>query len=151
MTGPAEGGGGFTNRTCLVSPQATPSRKIFSLQQCGNGIVEPGEQCDPGFNGTANLCCASDCTFRQGAVCDPSSSQCCTNSCQFAPSAQVCRPAKNAACDTAETCTGNSATCPADVFKANGLSCGSGLACASGVCTSNSRAWKSSPLRGGAG
>ncbi|CAD6580269.1 MAG: hypothetical protein ASARMPREDX12_009511 [Alectoria sarmentosa] len=54
-------------------------------QQCGNGIVEEGEDCDCG--GTANcannVCCdATTCKFKNGAVCDPSNEDCCTD-CQL--------------------------------------------------------------------
>lgn len=54
----------------------------------------------------------------------------------------MCRAALNATCDTAEVCTGASASCPADVTVKDGTSCGSGLACASGQCTSLSRAYR---------
>jgi hypothetical protein len=70
---------------------------------CGNGIVEGGEQCDLGSaNGQLGSCC--------------------TAACQFAPSDTVCRPAAGE-CDQAETCTGSSATCPADQFKPSGTVC----------------------------
>ncbi len=70
--------------------------------ECGNGTVEPGEQCDGG--------------------------PCCTATCQFASSDTVCRPAAGE-CDVAETCTGSSAACPADGFKQNGTACNDGNLC----------------------
>jgi len=123
------------NTSCLSNPD--PSRQTITLQMCGNGIVENGEDCDPG-KGTNSTCCdSSTCKFLGGAVCDPSSSPCCTAQCQFAPATQVCRAAKDPNCDTTEVCTGNSSACPADVFAPNGKSCGpNGLACAAGQCTS---------------
>ncbi|KAF8807176.1 zinc metalloprotease [Phlegmacium glaucopus] len=127
--------GGPVNTSCLVDPD--PSRTIISLQMCGNGIVEAGEDCDPGTGNTSNCCDAATCKFKNNALCDPQSSPCCNTQCTFAPSTQVCRPSKDSKCDTAEFCTGNSSSCPADVTAKNGLSCGSnGLACASGQCTS---------------
>ncbi|KAJ7630404.1 zinc metalloprotease [Roridomyces roridus] len=128
-------GASRTNTTCLSDPNS--NIETISLQMCGNGIVEAGEDCDPG-EGVASPCCNSDtCKFTANAVCDPESSPCCTQQCGFAPSTQVCRPAKDAQCDMAETCTGTSSACPADLVKPNGQSCGSnGLACASGQCTS---------------
>jgi hypothetical protein len=69
---------------------------------CGNGTVEPGEQCDGG--------------------------PCCTAACQFASSGTVCRPAAGE-CDVEETCTGSSAACPADGFKQNGTACNDGNLC----------------------
>jgi hypothetical protein len=122
------------NTTCLVEPGG---RSTLSTNQCGNGILEPGEECDPGASGSS--CCTSECKLRSGAVCDPTNFACCTDSCQFAASSVVCRPAVNEQCDTAETCSGSSATCPTDVHANDGTSCGAdgeGLYCASGLCTS---------------
>ncbi|KAJ3751090.1 Metallo-peptidase family M12-domain-containing protein [Lentinula detonsa] len=128
--------GGKTDTSCLVDASAN-TRSLLSLQMCGNGIVEDGEDCDPG-NGVSSPCCdSSTCKFTSGSQCDPSSSACCTSQCDFAPSTQVCRPSKNATCDPAEYCTGSSSACPTDIVEPNGMSCGSnGLACASGQCTS---------------
>jgi len=123
------------NTTCLYEPGG---RQTLSEVRCGNGILEPGEACDPG--GAQSDCCdPQTCQFTSGSVCDPTNSACCTGSCQYAPSTQVCRPAVNAECDVAETCTGSSANCPDDVTTDDGTSCGSsgqGLSCAGGLCTS---------------
>lgn len=67
---------------------------------CGNGVVDTcgasAEECDQGgLNGTAGSCC--------------------TTSCQFKSNGTTCRGAADV-CDQAETCTGASATCPADTF-----------------------------------
>jgi len=146
--------GGKTNTSCLADPDT--NRQIISLQMCGNGIVETGEDCDPGQGVNSTCCDTSTCKFRNGAVCDPDSSTCCTDQCSFAPSTQVCRPSKDPKCDTAENCTGNSSSCPADKFSPNGQflvllhrlltnfnqgqSCGNNnLKCASGQCTSVAR------------
>ncbi|KAH9938983.1 Metallo-peptidase family M12B Reprolysin-like-domain-containing protein [Epithele typhae] len=132
--------GSRSNTTCLIDPSSLnslTSRPLITLKMCGNGIVEDGEDCDPGLGSNSTCCDVSTCKFTSGAVCDPDSSPCCTNTCGFAPSTQTCRPAVDSRCDTAETCTGTSSACPADVFSPNGQSCGSdGLACASGQCTS---------------
>jgi len=127
--------GSQTDTSCVLDPD--PSRQVISLHMCGNGIVEAGEDCDPGSGSNSTCCDSATCKFAPGAICDPSSSSCCTSGCQFAPSSLVCRPAKDATCDTPEYCTGTNSTCPADVTAKNGKSCGSnGLACASGLCTS---------------
>ena len=129
---------GSVNTSCLVNPD--PSRQVITLQMCGNGIVESGEDCDPGKGVNSSCCDSSTCKFINNAVCDPSSSTCCTAQCQFAPATQVCRPAVDPTCDSTELCTGNSSACPADGFAPNGKSCGpNGLACATGQCTSLAR------------
>ncbi|ROW04006.1 hypothetical protein VSDG_00785 [Cytospora chrysosperma] len=121
--------------TCL-----TNNKDIVTItgSQCGNGIVEEGEDCDCG--GTSgcgdNSCCdAATCTFTTGSVCDPSNEECCTDQCGFANNGTVCRTSTGT-CDPEETCTGSSPYCPADQNAADGTSCGSGLQCASGQCTS---------------
>ncbi|KAK5116351.1 hypothetical protein LTR62_007898 [Meristemomyces frigidus] len=113
-------------------------------QQCGNGIVEPGEDCDCGGTGGcgSNKCCdATTCKFKSNAVCDDANEDCCHN-CQMATNGTVCR-ASTGLCDPLETCSGFSATCPSDVTAPNGQSCGSGgLQCASGQCTSRDQQCK---------
>lgn len=111
--------GGPVNTSCLVDPD--PTRTTISLHMCGNGIVEPGEDCDPGIGSTSNCCDVATCKFINKALCDPQSSPCCNSQCTFAPSTQVCRPSKDPKCDMAEFCTGNSSSCPADVTAKNGI------------------------------
>ncbi|ERS96367.1 Disintegrin and metalloproteinase domain-containing protein B [Sporothrix schenckii 1099-18] len=109
--------------------------------ECGNGIVEAGEDCDcGGVEGCgSNSCCnPTTCKFTANALCDPSNDECCTPTCQLAGSGTVCRPSTGS-CDPAETCSGTSAACPSDVTSPDGMTCGasgSGLTCASGQCTS---------------
>ncbi|KAH9982188.1 Metallo-peptidase family M12-domain-containing protein [Lactifluus volemus] len=127
---------GALDTTCLANP--SPARQTIALQMCGNGILESGEECDPGLGVNSTCCDSSTCKFTNNAVCDPNNSPCCTAQCQFAPATQVCRPAVDPTCDVAGICTGNSSACPAHSFAPNGKSCGpNGLACASGQCTSN--------------
>ncbi|KAL4882051.1 Metallo-peptidase family M12-domain-containing protein [Aspergillus karnatakaensis] len=112
----------------------------YTGAQCGNGIVEEGEDCDCGGEencGNNDCCDASTCKFKNDAVCDDANDNCCI-SCQYASSDVVCR-ASRGECDFAETCTGNSSACPTDTYKDDGDDCGdsgSGLKCASGQCTS---------------
>ena len=129
--------------SCLSNNQGVA---IITGQQCGNGIVETGEQCDCGGveNCGNNTCCdATTCKFKNNAQCDDSNESCCTN-CQFAKSGTVCRPSTGV-CDPRETCSGLNATCPADVSAPDGQSCGNGsqsLQCASGQCTSRDQQCK---------
>jgi len=104
--------------TCMQSPDS--NIKTLALQMCGNGIVEVGEDCDPGPGVNSTCCNSATCKFTAGAVCDPDSTPCCTGQCQFAPSTQVCRPSQDPTCDIAELCTGTSANCPWDRNKPDG-------------------------------
>jgi len=109
--------------------------------QCGNGIVEQGEDCDCGGESGCkdNACCdPKTCKFTPNSICDPANEDCCTDQCQLASNGTVCRTSSGT-CDLQETCTGTSATCPADRKAPDGQDCGadgSGLKCASGQCTS---------------
>lgn len=105
--------------SCLV---ANRDVSIITGSQCGNGIVESGEDCDCGGTESCgnNSCCEpTTCKFKTGAVCDPSNEDCCTNTCQFAGSGVVCR-ASTGVCDPQETCSGLNATCPADTTATDG-------------------------------
>lgn len=123
------------NGQCLVDNRGVT---IITQQQCGNGIVEPGEDCDcGGTEGCAgDSCCNPDtCMFTSGSVCDDANEDCCNN-CQFATNGTVCR-SSTGECDPQETCTGTSASCPEDQTQPDGSDCGDdGLKCASGQCTS---------------
>ncbi|KAH8834846.1 zinc metalloprotease [Flagelloscypha sp. PMI_526] len=132
-----------TDVSCLVEASSN-NKTTISLKMCGNGILEPGEECDPGRGQSSKCCDAETCTFTSGSVCDPASGQtCCTDQCQFASANTTCRPAVDSRCDQEEKCNGKNATCPPDVFTKNGQSCGSGdLKCASGQCTSVSEQCK---------
>lgn len=67
--------------------------------RCNDGVVSDGELCDPG----AGPCC--------NATCDG-----------YLAAGAECRPVAGA-CDVAETCTGTSDACPADVVAAAGTAC----------------------------
>ena len=111
-------GGGQTNTSCILDPD--PNRQVISMQMCGNGIVEAGEECDPGLGSNSTCCDPRTCKFTTGAVCDPSGSTCCTSDCRLAPATQLCRKSRDGRCDVAEFCTGNSSTCPTDITTPNG-------------------------------
>lgn len=118
----------------------TDNRNVGTItgSQCGNGIVEEGEDCDCGGADDCddNDCCNPEtCEFRDGAQCDPTNEDCCNDQCEFASSGTVCR-ASTGDCDPEETCPGDSGNCPSDNHLDDGDSCGDGLSCASGQCTS---------------
>jgi hypothetical protein len=106
--------------------------------QCGNGIVERGEDCDCGGDEScaSNPCCdAKTCKYTTGSVCDPANEECCTPQCAFKGNGTVCRDSTGF-CDPEEKCSGRSGACPVDITTPDGDSCGNGLKCASGRCTS---------------
>lgn len=132
------------NSDCLLANTGVPT---ITGNQCGNGIVETGEECDCGGEANCgdNRCCDPEtCKFRNNVVCDDSNEDCCQD-CQFAPSSQVCR-SSTGECDPEEKCTGNTPLCPSDETQEDGSDCGadgSGLTCASGHCTSRDLQCKS--------
>ena len=74
---------------------------VFHVRRCGDGVLDPGEQCD------------------DGNVLD---GDCCSSTCQFEPATTICRPAAGA-CDVAEFCTGSSSSCPADQLEPSTFEC----------------------------
>ncbi|MFQ5494718.1 MAG: hypothetical protein ACE5EX_04995 [Phycisphaerae bacterium] len=84
-----------------VAPNTVFGGAAIAVTQCGNGITEPGEQCDD-----ANMV-AGDC---------------CSPTCQFETPSTVCRSAIDA-CDAPEFCDG-AGGCPVDGFQPAGTSCG---------------------------
>ena len=123
----------LTNANCSATDvSSTYPGGFWSGNPCGNGVVDPGEQCDLGAqNGAPGSCCLGNCTFvaantvcrSSTGICDPAerctgtSGTCPAN--VFASSTTVCR-ASTGVCDPAETCTGSSGSCPADA-KSTGV------------------------------
>jgi Reprolysin (M12B) family zinc metalloprotease/Disintegrin/Thrombospondin type 1 domain/Reprolysin family propeptide len=104
--------------------------------KCGDGFVDPGEQCDPG-EGTDPCCNSATCQLTSGAVC-AANDDCCTAQCGVVSASQnkVCRPKADSTCDIAETCNGQTASCPSDQFANAGTSCTNSGKCYLGTCIS---------------
>lgn len=67
-----------------------------ALADCGDGVLDAGEQCDAGTsNGSAFSCCGAACSYVTAGT--------------------VCRTALGS-CDVAETCRGDDQACPADAL-----------------------------------
>lgn len=127
------------NSTCLVK-NAEPG---IQLNQCGNGVVETGEECDGG------PCCTSNCKLISNAQCDDSRDACCYK-CRFSASGTPCGP--TGPCLSSQHCSGDSGTCPSTQSLTDGTSCSlpvsfnaslstgdsDTLQCVSGQCTSRS-------------
>ncbi|KYN19797.1 Disintegrin and metalloproteinase domain-containing protein 12 [Trachymyrmex cornetzi] len=110
-------------------------QKLFDSPICGNGFVEPGEQCDCGLKEHCdNPCCnVTTCMLHNNASC--ATGECCDlKTCRPKTAGTECRTAEHE-CDLPEYCTGQSEYCPADVFKINGETCNGGKAfCYGGMC-----------------
>ncbi|KAI6243920.1 hypothetical protein M3Y99_00059200 [Aphelenchoides fujianensis] len=87
--------------SCFVSEQEA---------LCGNGILEPGEQCDPGgqlAHGRPtdhDRCCTSNCRLRAGAKCSPKHSECCSASCSYLPQTTMCQARSSQTCKSETFC-----------------------------------------------
>uniref|UniRef100_A0A3P9JJS1 ADAM metallopeptidase domain 22 n=1 Tax=Oryzias latipes TaxID=8090 RepID=A0A3P9JJS1_ORYLA len=94
--------------------------KLLNPPECGNGFVEPGEECDcgsPAECAREGQNCCRNCTLTKGSNC---SNGLCCNKCQRI--GVVCREAVND-CDIPENCSGNSSQCPPNVHKMDGYTC----------------------------
>uniref|UniRef100_A0ACB8G1I4 Disintegrin and metalloproteinase domain-containing protein 23 n=1 Tax=Sphaerodactylus townsendi TaxID=933632 RepID=A0ACB8G1I4_9SAUR len=108
--------------------------KLFDTTECGNGYVEPGEDCDCGFQMDCRENCCKKCSLSNGAHC--SDGPCCNETCLFFARGIECRDAVNE-CDIAEICTGDSGQCPPNLHKQDGFACDSNQGrCYSGECKS---------------
>ncbi|XP_011304121.1 disintegrin and metalloproteinase domain-containing protein 28 [Fopius arisanus] len=113
-------------------------KSLFGGSTCGNGFVEPGEDCDCGSKDNCHISCCNPntCTFRGNASC--ATGECCDlSTCQLKRAGVTCRIAERE-CDLPEFCTGTSEYCPEDIYKINGLVCRGGTAfCYEGLCKSH--------------
>lgn len=112
---------------------------LFDSPTCGNGFVEPGEDCDCGLAEFCdNSCCDPDtCKLRSNATC--ATGECCDlSTCLPKTAGSICRTA-DSECDLPEFCNGDSEYCPFDVFKRDSESCGNNKAyCYQGSCRTQS-------------
>ncbi|ESN91736.1 hypothetical protein HELRODRAFT_96397 [Helobdella robusta] len=121
-------------RHCL---QNSPHKVFGEGNDCGNGFINKGEDCDCGLpkDCTSKCCDPRTCKFLSRATCATGS--CCNlDTCQIKPPMTECRGVQSE-CDVGEYCDGESEFCPFDVFKHNGHPCTSfqkGAFCFDGQC-----------------
>ncbi|XP_017484134.1 PREDICTED: uncharacterized protein LOC108372853, partial [Rhagoletis zephyria] len=119
---------------CFTEPQASI---------CGNGVVEPGEQCDCGWEEDCkDTCCfpmsrhpridEKPCTLTPRAMCSPSQGPCCTGDCKL-KFGDKCRDDNG--CRDPSFCDGRTPQCPPSVNKANKTICNKEFVCYMGECT----------------
>lgn len=65
------GRGGFYTGAFVAENIRSDFGDTFTLETCGNGVVDPGEQCDDGDdNGAGASCCSAECDFEpEGKSC----------------------------------------------------------------------------------
>ena len=121
---------GIDGYTCLSSG---------SESVCGNGIVEPGEDCDcldKDCTTHDDPCCnGKSCRLQGSAQCSAKDACCDVTTCSIASAGTVCR-ASVGPCDTTETCDGSSNLCPEDVLTPDGTECSDGYG-DKGACWAN--------------
>eukprot|EP00466_Bigelowiella_natans_P015998 jgi/Bigna1/67917/fgenesh1_pg.4_\ len=89
----------------------------YNRTLCGNTRLDPGEQCDPGFDALYfDKCCQWNCRLAPGCVCSDFD-ECCAGDGQ---------------CDIPETCTGHSGFCPPDYHHVPGTECVANISSAGG-------------------
>lgn len=128
-------------------------RKLYAVQPtcfveeqkslCGNGILEPGEECDYGGryadSGSVNIhdtCCTLECKLRPGALCSPRHEDCCSETCDYLPSTHVCSRRNPDSCQDDAYCSGKSAKCPKPPFIDDEIPCNDEGTCLNGTCHS---------------
>src|SRR5262249_43236774 len=114
----------------ITTTTTTPTSTTLPQGTCGDGHLDPGEQCDDG-NKVAGDCCSPTCQFEpSGGPCTSDNNPCTCDVCNATGvgthsagnAGTVCRPAAGA-CDAAESCTGQSTTCPPDGAATSGTPC----------------------------
>ena len=78
---------------------------IWDQATCGDGVVDDGEDCDPGL--LEDPCCDARCRLKEECTCAVADA-CCSDEGTFLEAGTPCRAARDPACDREETCTGQS-------------------------------------------
>ncbi|MBI4515963.1 MAG: DUF4215 domain-containing protein [Deltaproteobacteria bacterium] len=103
-------------QTLTSTPTATPTSTPTAPPQCGNGVVEAGEQCDDG-NTTPGDCCSATCQFEPlSTTCEADGDLCTVDHCDglgqcVKQTDVVCPPCQT--CDPQSGCAGDICTATA--------------------------------------
>ncbi|XP_077993922.1 disintegrin and metalloproteinase domain-containing protein 10-like [Glandiceps talaboti] len=121
--------------------------QVYEGPQCGNRVVEDGEECDCGTAVECfftDSCCTPkggqansvECTPKAGAQCSPKQSVCCSDDCNVIPSDvnYQCKPRTE--CTEPSYCNGIDGSCPVESLHPNGSVCDDNYGrCFNGECT----------------
>ncbi|XP_064471888.1 disintegrin and metalloproteinase domain-containing protein 10-like [Ornithodoros turicata] len=130
----------------VLNSKARNTKGCFSEPQdaiCGNEVVEPGEECDCGWEDDClEPCCfpmrsnpprdEPPCRLRTNVVCSPSQGPCCTHDCVL-KMGDKCRGDNG--CRSASYCDGEGPQCPSSTSKPNKTICNEEFVCYMGECT----------------
>ena len=105
------------------------ARSDWATRPCGNGVIDPGETCDPAV--LSDTCCAS-CQLQPGCAC--ANTEPCCRSGAPADAGVVCRSSRGE-CDLADTCDGQTGAC-LDTYKSPRATCANTGFCLRGDCAS---------------
>ncbi|KAF8572262.1 hypothetical protein P879_00679, partial [Paragonimus westermani] len=105
---------------CLIST-GTQDVSAFRVDDCGNGELDRGEECDPTVVANASMPCCNPRTCLADVDATCTHGACCYR-CALANRGHLCRPARDQ-CDLPEFCTGSQPSCPADMYLENGTPC----------------------------
>ncbi|XP_058455349.1 disintegrin and metalloproteinase domain-containing protein 12-like [Malaya genurostris] len=116
---------------CLKNKPA----KMFVKSTCGNGLLEPGEECDCGLPHVCDTKCCDALTCRLTVNSTCATGECCDlERCQLRQAGSGCRAATGE-CDLPEFCDGQTAFCPKNVYLRDTEPCAGGKAfCYQGQC-----------------
>jgi cysteine-rich repeat protein len=145
MVGGGDGGPSQTGQKCALGPPSAPGtscmggagtctspaggKSYCSQAKCGNGTLDPNEDCDWGSMNGPGVGCELDCKFSCST--NPRASNACPGIDPCSPMPQVCQTAPGPGSNDGQKCV-------ATTVLSMCASCGGGAVCVSGACKTSS-------------